>query len=323
MLFGILCNPSVFSAANLKSIVENGPDCTAEQRYIQLIFTQMKAQKLVPSRIILDMETTVCTWSITPSNGTLSSVLSPIYSDSASFAKLPASLQQYSPSDYDNFFSARGWIATTTWNAWSAALAAQALRQTVSVTANKVFQTNIPVTNYQDLLPSFPVYDMNNWPIPSAAVGSESSPALYLNVDGQRYLSCQLDARWNHFIDAMNQARSSIRNGPVVPWLGYPTYGGDTHQHSGSTWLWREEIKHLNAMGVTDYLLFNPSGGALLSDDQYASKVFQSMQTLAKKPATNYAPIPLDSPSVTTGTVTTKYSDFLNNLLGGASAVIK
>jgi hypothetical protein len=321
LLSGILFYPPVFSAANLKSIVENGPNCTADTAYLQLIFTQMKAHDLVPARIVIDMEAGISTWGLTPSNGTLSSVLMPIYSDSAVFAKLPASLKQYSPADFDNYMIQRGWNATNAWNAWQSALIAQALRQTVSVTASKIFQVNIPATNYEDILPSFPVYDLNSWPLASAAMGSESSPSLYLSTSGNRYLSLQKDARWNHFIDSLNQARSAIRNGPVVPWIAYPSYGGDNLLHGGSTWLWREQIKHLNAMGVTQYLYFN--AGSLLSDDQYASKVFLSMQTPAIPPTQNYGVIPLDSASVTTGTVTTNYSDFLSNLVGGAGAIIK
>jgi hypothetical protein len=321
LISGILYFPPIFSPANLKTIVENGPNCTAEIAYLQLIFTQMKARSLVPARIVLDLEGAVSTWSLTPAGGNLSTVLMPIYNDSACYAKLPASLKQYSPADFDNFMIQRGWNATNAWNAWEDALVAQALRQTVSATANKVFQINIPVTNYQDLLPSFAVYDQNGWPFASAAVGSESSPSLYVTVTGNRYLSLQKDARWNHFIDCLNQARSAIRNGPVVPWVSYPSYGGDSLQHGGSTWLWRELIKHLNAMGIKQYLYFN--SGDLLSDEQYASKVFQSMQTPDGSPEKSWGAIPLDSASVTTGTVTTTYTDFLSNLLGGTSAIIK
>lgn len=323
MLNGILWYPQVFTAANLKSIIENGPDCTADIRYLQLIFPQMKAKGLVPARIVLDLEAGTNTWALKPSNGTLSSVLMNYFGDSACYAKLPANIKQYTPADFDNITNnARGSAATMAWNQWQASLICQALRQTVMVTADSIFGENIPTTNYEDVLPTFTVYDLNSWPLTSAAVSGQSSPCLYLSIDGNRYIALQKDVRWNHFIDSLNTARSALRNGPVVPWISSPSNAGDGHPFIGSTWLWRQQILHLNAMGVSTYLYFNPTGSGLATDDAFASKTFQALQTVTGA-ATSYGPIPLDSDTVTTGTVTTRYTDFLANLAGGAGAVLK
>ncbi|HEY1683881.1 MAG TPA: hypothetical protein VGG19_03885 [Tepidisphaeraceae bacterium] len=322
MLSGCMGGQSpVFSAGTLKSIVENGPAYQAEQRYLQLIFTQMKLRGYVPARIVLDLEGGLTTWTLKPANGLLSTVMIPVYNDSASLRKLPASLQQYTPFDFDNGTNNRA--ATIAWNAWQGNLVSQTLRQTVSVTASQVFGANIPATNYGDMLPSFTVYDLNNWPVSGAAVGTESSPPMYLAVEGNRYSGMQKDVRWNRLIDALNYARSCIRNGPVVPWLGFPSYAGDSDLHGGVPWLWRQQVLHLNAMGITQYLYFNPAPSVLPSDDAYASQVFRSIQTVTPAPAVNLPAIPLDADSVTTGNITTKYTDFIANLPGGAGAILK
>lgn len=329
-LNNLLEKPRVFTTANLPSIIANGANCSNEIAYLQMIFAQMRSRNLIPSRIVLDFEDQLVTWSLTiPTGSTLQTVLLPIYGSSACTAKMPASVLQYSAADYPSFMTVRGRAATIAWNNWQLALAAQTLRQTLVPRLTAAFGASIPITNFNDIHPSFPVYDLNNWPATNVGVGNESSPAAYLDVTGSRYSNLQKDVRWNRLIDALNCVRSAIRNGPVLPWVSYPTFSATNNQQATfMMWLWREEIKHFNQMGITQYLYFNPpkifaNPGATSVDDLFASQVFQSLQVPAVKPTTIYNAIPLDANSITTGNVTTTYKEFLANLPGGAAGVIK
>ncbi|HWB52917.1 MAG TPA: hypothetical protein VG722_01950, partial [Tepidisphaeraceae bacterium] len=95
LIRNLFVSPRLFTAANLPSIVMNGPDCTADMRYFRMLFSQMRAQHLIPSRIAIDCEESVSTWALKPANGTLSSVMMTVYGDPSCLAKLPASVMQY------------------------------------------------------------------------------------------------------------------------------------------------------------------------------------------------------------------------------------
>lgn len=322
-LFGVLTSPPVFTVANLKSIAMSGPDCSSEQRYLQMIFTRLRAQRLIPSRIVLDFESSLVTWKLSPPQGNLSTIVMPVYADSACFRKLPAAVQRYSPADFDNLLSARGRAAMVAWNAWQLNIADAALRVAVVATANRCLAANIPITNYGDMRPSFPVFDANGWPVSTAAVGTESSPSLYLVPGGIAYQSLKKNILWNVFIENLNLVRSSLHNGPVVPWLSYPSYAGDGVPQIGDTWLWQQMIQHLNQMGVSEYLYFNPSPATKLADNQLASQTFCNLPPRGVPPKTGYPAIPFDSDEVITGTVRTTYSDFLKNLPPAVPAPVK
>ncbi len=309
-----------FEAAHLKDIIRNGPATQPDVQYLHDLFHLLHDRQLDPARIILDFEDGLDAWVLSDVyHGKLDTILTPIYGDPLCLSKMPDDVKSFSVADYTDYHQPRGREAYIAWNQWQGQMRAHALAGGIRETPAEAFAKPIPLTNYGDIPPSFMVYDLTGCPIPAAAVGPESSPDLYITISHNRLKECRKDRRWNHFLDTLNIARSTIAHG-LVPWVGTPRYSGDHEMRRGIRWLWAEQIRHLNAMGVSQFLYFNPkrpeeSLAFDLEEDQFASRAFASLpmpDPVASR--IKYHEILLDSDEVTTGSVTTTYADFLKHL---------
>lgn len=323
-LSGIGRRPKLFDPAKIRDFITKGPD-TSESAFIQTVLRRLRDAKITPDRIVIDCEDGLSTWQVVPQGSSISQVLMPVYADPAALAKMPPAVAAFSPSEFELGPKMRP--ATIAWNDWITQLGTDALRRLSLDSAKAVFNKSIPTTNYNDMLSSFTVYDPNGWPHAKHAIGTESSPALYLAAGGNRYTFCKKDGRWNCFVNNVNVIHSTIANGPIVPWLTSPSWNGDSPT-GGSRWLWTEQLRHLNAVGVSTYLLFNPlehdKPDISIADDKFASSAFTAL-SVPKFAGTQptYNEYPLDADSVTTGNVTTTYADFMANVTASSAPLIK
>tara|TARA_R110002012_G_scaffold21589_8_gene75250 strand:+ start:817 stop:2319 length:1503 start_codon:yes stop_codon:yes gene_type:complete len=136
-------------------------------------------------------------------------------------------------------------------------------------------------SNYKDYLQSFEVRDLRNRPARTPAAqsrfGDISSTNVYLDFDTDWTLTdpeanyttdrqMVNRRRWKTFLYRINRVETSAAvAGRVVPWIAPPGYG-----YSGSdTWcpstvlpfekmLWRLKMRHMFAMGIDSYILWNP-----------------------------------------------------------------
>jgi hypothetical protein len=195
-----------------------------------------------------------------------------------------------------------------------------AIRRAIWWPMTSVYRKFIPCSNFTDCVPSTgTVLDFNGWaysPVPKDINGYSvmgvSSPALYLFAQGNYYNQINHfahDILWNTFTMNLNNAKA-CSGSTIVPWIDYPSYGNQkAFRNAPNTvkWMWQQQLNHLAGMNLEYCLLWNADGGA---DDQTISI---SLAEANKLPGNN-GPWPLshmDDDTITTGAVTTKYSDFL------------
>jgi hypothetical protein len=317
--------PPLHDVRRLYEIVRDGPNTAPHVKWSQAVYQRLKQANLPPDRIVIDYESGMSTYQFGRPNVPMSRILMPVFNDPRAAKNLSPAVLKFTPADFDG--GPRRAAAWDAWNAWNTHAVDTAIKTIAYDPATTVFQKPIPTTNYGNVLPSFPIYNLHGGIMDESVTGWESSPPLYLMTDGRRYEGRAKSAVWNRFIDNLNYARSTIVRGPLVPWLTYPSYSSDDEPWGGNKWLWAEQVKHLNQMGVRTYLLWNPLPYAKtvtdpsLAEDQYTSKVFTSLKLpppVATPPA--YPEIALDADQVTTGNVTTTYVDFLAKLKATSAA---
>lgn len=191
-----------------------------------------------------------------------------------------------------------------------------ALRRGVYWPLADAYRKFIPLSNFGDSVSNGPpLMDQQGGLYPPSldySVAGVSSPDLYLRQEGWYFKGKSLtkDILWNNFIRNINNARAC--SDPFVPWISYPSWGGDNPPRKATTalqWTWAEQLKHLRATGVKQLLLWNPN----MADTDIISAGMTSANA-RKVGSGTLGQLAMDSDTVTTGDVTTNYSDFLERL---------
>lgn len=197
------------------------------------------------------------------------------------------------------------------------------LREVFVEAFNNAYGFHIPICNYNESNPSFEIRRFTNFPIPTATMADISSPICYLREvpDWGLFYNTSKDVRWNMIINNLNICRSNAGSGPVVPWVAAPGYGIRGH----NTWarlseidqemgLWEIQMNHLVAMGVDNFILWNPIP-RYNANAEVSNRLVD--QWLGSNPAaptqlmTDLEPIPLDADEIVTNGVVTTYGEFL------------
>ncbi|MGB7160684.1 MAG: hypothetical protein WBD40_21650 [Tepidisphaeraceae bacterium] len=285
-----------------------------DDRYYRQFFGRLAELEAPIERIVLDYEDGVSIWhtiGVIPEGPERLRAATNVLNDPAASARLPEEVRRTTPAALCSPFAGRD--AYVAWNQWASRELESAIRKSLIDVAAERLGARPRTTNYNDVLPSFPVYDLNGWPLQSAAVGDESSPSCYITPSGGRYVDRRKDPRWNRFIDNLNAVRSAMANGPVVPWVAPPTYDGDARGvRDGNAWLWEQMIRHLRATGVREFLYWNPPyrGRNIVREDARAARVFADAGAKPLASRVHLPEILLDADQVVTGEVVTRYEDF-------------
>lgn len=304
---------------NLPKLIANG--IKFDDGFYRQFFARLAELDAPVDRIVLDYEDGISIWhtiGTIPAGERRLAAAKRVLNDPAASARLPEEVRRATPEELSSPIAGRA--AYVAWNEWAAGQLEAALRASLLDVASARLGYTPSTTNYQDVLPSFAVYDRNGWRRTSAAVTTESSPSLYLG-SGQRYAKLDKDPRWNSFIAHLNTVRSCSANGPVVPWVSPPYYDLETNWKDGGSasnaWLWEQMIRHVHATGVDTFLYWNPGPPqrtiTIGRDDALAAAVFASLDSPPSRPA-DLVPIPLDSDEIETGSVLTRYEEFLKIL---------
>lgn len=201
----------------------------------------------------------------------------------------------------------------------------------------KVISNACPVvsgkySNYNDYIESYPIGNLSGRPNrdPDAQVrmASTASPPIYLDYDvGESLTNPEPEyttarqavnrRRWKKMIWRLNRARTSLAAGSRVdPWIAPPGYGAD----GADTWassnilpfeklLWRVKIRHLRAVGIDTFILWNPvSDNPNSADtDAFMDAYFTDLYT--RDINSTVGLIPMSSESIVTNDRVTQYDD--------------
>ena len=180
-----------------------------------------------------------------------------------------------------------------------------------------------------------PNQDRNGWTYPQGidySYTGASSPAVYLDQGGN-YFNLQNnfthDVAWNCFIQNLNNLRG-CQGSFTAPWVSYTSFGDDGNPWrkipNAMAWLWNEQLKHLNAMGIQYILYWNPA--ECINANEVANKLNTTFQNdcISALPPTPEKPknlplLQMDLDAITTGNITTKYVDFVAMLRKDGSNV--
>ncbi|HLL87838.1 MAG TPA: hypothetical protein VK324_00895 [Tepidisphaeraceae bacterium] len=285
-------------------------------RFYRDFFWRLRQLGADVDRVVIDYEDGLSVWHTIAAKDTDATkriaAARAVLEDAAARRQLSDEVRQLRPEDFASHAPPQAYAA---WNRWAAPQVPAAIRRAVADSADRMSGRPVPVTNYEDVRPSFDVFDVNGWQMIPAAVGGESSPSCYLGPGGNRYRGRAKDPRWNRFIDHLNVVRSCAANGPVVPWVSPPTYDGDGNPADPrGAWLWEQLVRHLHATGVREFLYWNPGHPyrpreSIVPEDRSAAAVFGALPPAASAPAA-LPPLPLDADEVVTGDVVTRYRDF-------------
>ncbi len=213
------------------------------------------------------------------------------------------------------------YAAFNAWNKWATNAAKDAYQEAVIGPLHQYFP-QAKVSQFNNTFP-FPssINNPADWPF-ATPIGDVASSDLYFVNTGERYSSgyrkLQKIDPWNCLIDKINLLRASLSdqspNQPdVMPWFGYPGLSWDYTAVNEK--LFDIIVSHAAQMGISQSLLWNPDsvgpwGNQAVNSNQHAAQVFATtpVNTVIKR---DWSPIPFDSDSITTGSVTTTYTDFL------------
>ena len=173
----------------------------------------------------------------------------------------------YGPAEYvsDNGRWMLNRPAIEEFNAWAARRRARAIRAALFEPAWAAFDQEIPASNYDDQVRSWPGRDPNDWTIaPGDIAGSWSSPDTYLGIAGQRY-SVRYQTRslaFRHalsWVDRRNDVRSALAKVPdVAPWYSNPDFGRDADEDIYVHRLqWAAGLLHDRSLGVSVMLFWS------------------------------------------------------------------
>jgi hypothetical protein len=253
------------------------------------------------------------TWQLTPEQ------IQGIYASSKARAKMPPGVKALRPEMFSwthpNYRN-----AVVTFNRYATQLMCQSLRQVlvgagifVSPPSAGVAPRVPPTGNYNVYAPTWPVYDYNGWPIASFSLdGRTSSPSCYLSP-GNRHNSGRVhDPRWNALADCINYVRSCMRRPGAVLW---PTIAWPSYQHP---WLFEQMIAHFNRTGVNTaggggYIYWRDVWVNAAVEDPLMVQIF-NRHDQPFPVQRNLPEVQMDCDSITTGTYTTTYADFLANM---------
>ena len=197
------------------------------------------------------------------------------------------------------------------------------LREVFLEAFDQAYGKHIPISNYNESNISFPVYQYRGMPIPNVTMGSISSPICYLleMPTWGRYSNTSKDIRWNRLIDNLNVCRSGAAVGPVMPWISAPGFGVEGQR----TWasesdlpqemeFWTVQMQHLVAMGVDNYMIWNPAAAynpTAVLGDQLVDEWLRNNPVAPTQLVTDLPEIPLDADQIVTNGVVTTYEQFL------------
>lgn len=194
---------------------------------------------------------------------------------------------------------------------------------------------DVPITNYGDTIWTHQPPDAGGHnerlPRPSAAMYRKSAPVFYLSlVDDELYEPWPDDdttakrnntRRWKRMLFHLDCARSQVNSGhDVWPWIAPPGYGisgSDTWPYGGlavrlphEKLLWRALMAHLEALGIREYTVWNPTANDPHSADTHAwMDAYFAGRTTGEPIETDPIDWDGDLTVVTTGDVTTRYAD--------------
>lgn len=159
-----------------------------------------------------------------------------------------------------------------------------AIDRGIRAPAESVFGHKVRVTNYRDRVPKF---DIANDDLTKASIGSltrNSSPSLYWAQASStvKALDPSVHKFWISFWMNIDEAISCrLGGGRLIPWVHNVMankQGAGSEEYNGPPDMNILFMKILAAMGVTDFLYFNPSNNAF-SD----SKMDEAMHTIERE----------------------------------------
>lgn len=276
-----------------------------------------------PDIVILDQEEGIEFGRIAPQYrenffSTIMSTPSPVTADA------PLLMRQITYDQFRVYRSTHGRPARDEYHAYAIKFRSTFLREVFSTAFQSAYDEYIPICNYNEVDTSFSSYRYSGLPIPSVTMTGISMPVCYLRAmpTWGRYNSTNKDVRWNVLIDNLNRCRSAAANGPVVPWIAPPGFG----IRGQDTWatvseipqemdLWEMQMRHLMAMGIDNYMLWNPisrfNPNANLTD-RMLDDWLAANSTVPTQLITDLPEIPLDADQIVTNGVVTTYDEFLN-----------
>lgn len=292
-------------------------DTSKTRQWYAQFFAGLRTRSVPLSVIGMDEETNISSWAFenyTRKDRTLPAYLHALWADTQVQAALPANLRQYSIET----IMAHNVTAVTEFNTWSLGIVRKMLRTLVVDAYAAEFGTAPIVSNYGDMRGAFQTSDPNGWRNTEIQVSGWSSPACYVTWPGLKYGAAQgrtLDPHWNCFLDCINWIRSPMAfNAQCIPWVSFRGFlEPKGPAPKASQWLWNQFLFHAVATGVDRLLYWNPKGenGATDADDSALGEFIAAVAQLPKV-VRQLPPVAMDTQSVTTGTVTTNYSNFAN-----------
>lgn len=265
--------------------------------------------------------------------------LTSIYADAAAKATMPLALRtaDYTAGLSIHFTTNRDsdyWRYRSRYNHFAQTLHARELRQAVdaSVMLPTVYGSPIPHSAYNQSRFDGAVdnycTDGNSEPRWASPPQNLSSPQLYHNASGAKYTGDK-DTLWQNFIDNVNCVRRiHNRRGRIITWEGPPaaaedTGGGSYAAHvNQQSWLSGQKFKHFAALGATEVLYFNQRitiGGFPYTDDARDNLINGYIAAAGSVPVVDgdvAQQADLNAASITTGSVTTTYADYLASVSG-------
>lgn len=304
------------------TIFENGIEVQPTIDWLRPLGERLRERGMWVDLIAADVEDGVTTWHILGAwdPDEWERRMSRIYDSPRAYARLPQDLKRLRPRDF-NMWTTEGRDAMVRFNHYAQSLLVEAFRKIFI--ESRIFddprgRKRFRLCNWWDLRPTFPVQDMNTWPVPGLATDSVSSWSVYLTEAGWMYANRQHEVIWNVFIHNLNIARScaAAPGGSLLPWISSPRFfartQGNLHVEGydeKNVWLWREMIAHLVRTGVREFLFWNSDTDLERSRRLVAETMRANDRPFSRR---RLDEIPFDVDHVTTRGYTTRYSDFLS-----------
>ncbi len=195
----------------------------------------------------------------------------------------------------------------------------EGLRRLYALPFLRVYGRLCPMVNWSHYWPTFPTFETSHgWPMQGSGVLSDwSSPEAYVGSFGGYEMQGRetADPRnfWNAFVAVQNHKRA-CRFGCMPTISPRNCVGGangeklDAPKHV--QWLWEQDIRHSVALGISDFVLWNPNDDTNdpHNDDQALADLVKRLKVTSAKSA---GPIPLDAAEVRTGAMVTTQAQYL------------
>jgi hypothetical protein len=306
----------LLTAATLKRFVTHGPNIIDAARWFKKFYQRLNSAGITPAFVSGDDEQGLGVWNIFPGDATadeIQAIMSPIYDDPKVKAMLPDYLQVYTAASFRTF--SQSWYD---WDRYASSRLNAFIRRVIHGTGRDVFGPTFRASNWRSMRVSFPISNLSGEPFDSPGVlaGSHSGPVAYNDVDGSKYTG---DDCWQALLDGLNGVISCLLSGmPVSVWIDFPSHpgtgrDGEIIHIDKYRWVWRQKILHLAHMGVRTFIYFNPVGTPQWSEDQtFAAGVFAEAEAVTES-ACPTALYDLSATTITSGSFTTTFADYLAN----------